>query len=241
MKILAIGNSFSEDATRYLEPIARSAGAELFVRNLYVGGCSLAMHAENIKTGEAAYLYETDGVGEERVSIADALAREEWDVVTVQQVSAFSGMVDSYDPHLSELLCFIWEKRPGVKIILHRTWSYEWNSTHSRFPLYGSDSDKMFAAITQATKQIADRYSLPILPCGDALQKAKAHPAFDIRVGGLSLHRDGHHLSMDYGRYLAGLVWFKFFTGIDLSAVTFAPEGCKPELLSPLIEIANAV
>ncbi len=48
MKILAIGNSFSQDATRYLQDIAASAGEELFVRNLYIGGCSLEMHSKNI-------------------------------------------------------------------------------------------------------------------------------------------------------------------------------------------------
>ena len=48
MKILAIGNSFSQDATRYLQDIAASAGENLFVRNLYIGGCSLEMHAKNI-------------------------------------------------------------------------------------------------------------------------------------------------------------------------------------------------
>ena len=37
-KILCIGNSFSQDATRYLEAIA---DGELFVRNCYIGGCSL--------------------------------------------------------------------------------------------------------------------------------------------------------------------------------------------------------
>lgn len=46
MKILAIGNSFSQDATRYLQDIAASAGENLFVRNLYIGGCSLEMHAK---------------------------------------------------------------------------------------------------------------------------------------------------------------------------------------------------
>ena len=60
MKILAIGNSFSQDATKYLQSVAKSAGEDLFVRNIYIGGCSLERHALNIKTGEAAYGYEED-------------------------------------------------------------------------------------------------------------------------------------------------------------------------------------
>ena len=36
MNILSIGNSFSQDATRYLQNIAESAGESLYVRNLYI-------------------------------------------------------------------------------------------------------------------------------------------------------------------------------------------------------------
>ena len=41
LKILAIGNSFSQDATAYLEPMAESAGMAVTVRNLCYLGCSL--------------------------------------------------------------------------------------------------------------------------------------------------------------------------------------------------------
>ena len=70
MKILFIGNSFSQDATRYIEAISEG---ELFVRNLYIGGCSLEMHAENVEGDVAAYLYEKDAAGTEKISIKSAL------------------------------------------------------------------------------------------------------------------------------------------------------------------------
>ena len=44
MKVLAIGNSFSEDATRYLHDIAKADGVALEVANLYIGGCPLDRH-----------------------------------------------------------------------------------------------------------------------------------------------------------------------------------------------------
>ena len=47
-KILAIGNSFSEDATSYLEDIATCGGEDCKVVNLYIGGCSLERHYNNI-------------------------------------------------------------------------------------------------------------------------------------------------------------------------------------------------
>ena len=60
------------------------------------------------------------------------------------------------------------------------------------------------------------------------------HPDFDVRAGGLSLHRDGFHLSLDYGRYLAALVWLKYFTGVSPDRVTFTPEGCEPRLIAKI-------
>ncbi len=44
MNILAIGNSFSQDATRYLYDIALSDNVNIKVVNLYIGGCSLELH-----------------------------------------------------------------------------------------------------------------------------------------------------------------------------------------------------
>ena len=54
MDILAIGNSFSTDATRYLYGIARAAGDNLQVTNLYIGGCSLEQHYRNMLSNERA-------------------------------------------------------------------------------------------------------------------------------------------------------------------------------------------
>lgn len=41
IKIHAIGNSFSRDATRYLKGTANTAGMAVQVENLYVGGYNL--------------------------------------------------------------------------------------------------------------------------------------------------------------------------------------------------------
>ena len=55
MNILAIGNSFSQDATRYLHGIARADGVTLEVVNLYIGGCSLERHYRNMMADTRAY------------------------------------------------------------------------------------------------------------------------------------------------------------------------------------------
>ena len=47
MNILSIGNSFSQDAQRYLHRIAKADGCTLNTFNLYIGGCPLSLHYRN--------------------------------------------------------------------------------------------------------------------------------------------------------------------------------------------------
>ena len=61
MRILSIGNSFSQDATKYLTAIAKEAGVEVETVNLYIGGCSLYTHAKNLRAAAQAYSYELNG------------------------------------------------------------------------------------------------------------------------------------------------------------------------------------
>ena len=59
MKILCIGNSFSQDATRYLQEIAEKNGDNYKVTNLFIGGCSLEMHYNNIIEDAEKYNVQT--------------------------------------------------------------------------------------------------------------------------------------------------------------------------------------
>ena len=56
MKVLSIGNSFSTDATAYLHRAAVSAGVDLDTYNLYIGGCSLERHWDNVVREAKEYL-----------------------------------------------------------------------------------------------------------------------------------------------------------------------------------------
>lgn len=234
MNILAIGNSFSEDATRYLQDIAESAGSGLLVRNCYIGGCSLERHVGNIKTGEQAYAYQENSQALRMISIGAALRDRKWDYVTVQQVSGLSGIYDSYEPYLTELIGFIKAKAPEAEVVFHRTWAYEIDSGHGDFPGYDCDQGKMYTAIVKASSRAASEHGLRIIGTGDTVQKVREIKEFDYGHGGLSLCRDGYHLSLDYGRYLAGLVWYKFFTGRSAFEVKFAPENTEQSLIDIL-------
>ena len=140
MKILCIGNSFSQDATRYLREVSDDS---LFVRNLYIGGCSLETHMINIMENNPYYEYQLDGERLEMRSINEALTLEEWDYITIQQVSHFSGIEWTYEPFIAYVLDYIKSACPSAKIAFHRTWSYDPTSEHGGFAYYNKNTDLM--------------------------------------------------------------------------------------------------
>ena len=85
MNVLAIGNSFSQDATRYLHQVAKSAGVYLEVFNLEIGGCPLSKHFRNIKADAKAYAFEFNGIYTGfQMSISEAVLSRDWDYITIQ-------------------------------------------------------------------------------------------------------------------------------------------------------------
>ncbi|MBO5379567.1 MAG: DUF4886 domain-containing protein [Clostridia bacterium] len=233
MNVLCIGNSFSEDSTRYLHQIS---DGEIYVRNLYIGGCSLETHWNNIVEARADYEWQKNGRMLKMMSINDALTKKKWDFVTVQQVSHLSGMPETYEPFLTNIIEFIKEKCPNAKIVFHRTWAYDDNSTHAGFVNYGNDRGKMIDAIIKTSNFYAEKHSLEVIPNGEAIEAARALPEFQ---GKRNINRDGFHLSLDYGRYLAGLTMYGFFTGKDATLVTYEPEDTDPEINAKLKKIAS--
>lgn len=142
-RILAIGNSFSEDAAYYVHPMAEAAGAQVKIVNLYIGGCSLETHWRNIESGEAAYQYQLNGVNTERyVSVEEALGEEAWDYVVTQQASHDSGWLDTYTPFIGRMQAYIRQKAPSAELLLHETWAYETDSSHGAFMRYNRQPDR---------------------------------------------------------------------------------------------------
>ena len=174
MNVLAIGNSFSQDATRYLSQIAKKGGDTLSVANLYIGGCSLETHFRNMLSHERKYTLEYNGISTGfSVSIDEALLNRHWDVITLQQVSRLSFNYDTYQPYLSALAEHIREYCPKAKIVLHQTWAYEENSEKLKKVGYQSTKD-MFNAVRTAYEKAAVAICADgIIPCGEVMYNAQ--------------------------------------------------------------------
>ena len=172
MNILAIGNSFSRDATRYLHQIARKGETPVSVANLYIGGCTLDRHFRNLLADSRDYVLDYNGMSTEFcVSIKDALLNREWDVVTVQQASGPSIDPDSYYPYINALTDYVRQCAPKAKIIVHQTWAYEQGSAKLENVGY-TDHKTMFIDIQKAYALAAERIgAVGIIPSGQLFQK----------------------------------------------------------------------
>lgn len=224
VRILAIGNSFSEDATYFLHQIVEAAGVENKVVNLYIGGCPLERHWQNIENNSGEYQYQLNGRKTDRyVSIEEILMEEKWDYIVTHQASHDSGWVNTYEPFLGLLVNYLKEKAPQAKLFFNQTWAYEPDSTHGNFIRYNRNQTEMYEKLTAAYKTMAEKYNLPLIPSGELIQKLRTTEYFEYGNAERSICRDGFHLSFLYGRYAVACLWAKKMLGISAMENDFVP------------------
>ena len=227
VRILAIGNSFSQDAVeQYLHELAEAEGIPTIIGNMFIGGCSLERHVKNARDNAPAYAYRkigTDGKKREKgkMSLEAVLADEAWDYVSLQQASPFSGMYETYEASLPELIEYVKARLPKkTKLMLHQTWAYASTSKHSGFKNYNCNQLTMYQAIADAVKKAAKANKIKIvIPSGTAIQNARTSFIGD------HLNRDGYHLDVKIGRYTAACTWFERIFKHNVVGNPYAPEG----------------
>lgn len=208
MNILAIGNSFSQDATRYLHGVARADGVALEVVNLYIGGCSLERHYRNMMADARAYELQYNG---ERtgffVSLKEALSNRRWDVITLQQASPASFDKESYFPYITALAEYVRGFSPKAKIYIHQTWAYEEGSDRllafGRFEHASEMRETLIAAYGDVAKEI----------CADGIIPSGRFFGELLDNGIEKIHRDTYHASKGLGRYALALLWYRTLVG----------------------------
>lgn len=223
LRILAVGNSFSDDGTEYLPALLHAAGLDnVIVARLYIGGCTLERHCEEYESASRNYVYSKakDGawkVVSREASIVDGLRDEPWDIVTMQEASGVSGIYDNYEEWLPRLAGIIRKEvsNPRAALVWHQTWAYATNSDHPRFPDYGKDQERMQASIQSCVDKLCDEFGIEtVIPSGVAVAMARRtrlnnSDSVPSTCKVYELTRDGYHLNRQHGRYLAACVWFE--------------------------------
>ena len=177
LKILSIGNSFSISVTKELNAIAASDPTCTVVHeNAYLGGCSMERHWNEHLKCEKDPSYKT--YSRKKYSLRDLLAKEKWDIVTIQQASPLSWRKGSYEPFATNLINLVKEMVPGAEIVIQQTWSY--NAIARQFNPQNKycwkadgkpmDQNLMYDLLTDSYTELAKTHNLRIIPAGYAVQ-----------------------------------------------------------------------
>ena len=226
--VLFIGNSFSVDTMQHVGKILRKMGKkDIFLGTLYMGACSVNMHLNNALENKPAYTYYTNwGLGwheKPEVTVIEALKSRRWDWVVIQNGTGDGSKSTSYES-LENLPALVdWVKNNldyPVKTAFNMTWVGATWHTHKQIVEFGGDTDKMFDLICGVMKRLESEAIVDkVCPTGIAVQKAKKQSLGD------DIYRDGYHLSMGIGRFIAGLSLVYSLLGEDISEFSWQPQG----------------
>lgn len=246
LKVLAIGNSFSNNTTEYLYDVAMAEGmTDVVIGRLYIGGCTLAMHVENAQTDSPAYKYYKNNSGvwntTDSVTLKYALQDEQWDIITMQQGSGTSGVANTYKESLDTLISYVNENKtnPNAKLVWHMTWAYQQGSDRKAFAQYSNDQWAMYNAIVNAVQEVVvpNEQIQGIIPVGTAIQNARTSFIGD------NLTKDTYHLNV-MGDVIGAYTWYAAFTGKTLKTINITSVGGKLVLTdkdkAAIVEAVNA-
>lgn len=267
LRVFVVGNSFSNNATRFLPDLARAGGHDLIIGKAQTGGCSFARHWN---AAEAFLANPDDPKGKiyGGKSLQENLGAGEWDVITVQQYSLLSGDYATYQPYAAKLHDHLRKLRPSAEIVIHQTWAYR--SDAAKFGQVGSgrnaaDQREMWEKSRAAYWKLAEDLRARVIPTGDAFWRVSSdvawgykpdtsfdpkkaiHPALPDQTNSLhvgyrwsadkKLGMDANHASAA-GEYLGALVWYGFLFNESPEGLAFVPPGVAPEFAAHLRKVA---
>lgn len=227
LKILGIGNSFTQDAMEWLYKIADNNGIDHIVLGYgYRGGCSLQSHWDAASGDKAVYRYyqNTNDAWSytDSVKLSTILKDDDWNLIVLQQVSQDSGRISTFEPYIGYLIDYVNERKTNkyAQFAWQMTWAYSEDSTHSGYANYDNDQMTMYNAIAEAGKYVEalNKFDM-IFPVGTVIQNARTSYIPDSKFT-----RDGYHLSTIFGRYIAGLTWFKTIFDYPVKDVFWIPS-----------------
>lgn len=270
LRLFLIGNSFSQNAGRYLPQLASEGNHPLVIGRAEIGGCSLKKHWE---LAELAEKNPDDSKGKpyNGKSLRMLLSKGTWHVVTMQQYSLHSGDISTFMPYARKLYDFIKSIQPQAQIVFHQTWAYR--SDSKDFSLIGENrsaknADEMFVKLRESYNTVASELGIKVMPVGDAFQKVSSSRKWGFKPDlkfdfsdpvypnlpnqANSLHRgyywdkmqklgfDSHHAN-EAGCYLGSLVWYTFLFGESPEKLKFAPPEVSPDFAGYLKKVAKSV
>lgn len=238
LRILTIGHSLAVDCGNTLNRIFAMEGTgdyeEVYIATLYYSGCPLYKHVNYLKADSPEYnLYTSSSktpdekpVIMDNVTMGDALRFSYWDIIIMQGgVFEIAESATYTNGNIQIIQNYVKENcvNPDPVFAWHMAWATPVdnelrdkypkspNSYYSNYEKFGDNRTNFYNGIAQCVKDhiLTDETFRFMIPAGTALENA-----LSSYLEEKDIHRDYAHAS-DYGRIIAGYVWYCRIMGID--------------------------
>lgn len=206
LRVLAIGNSYTQDNTIYIEKILKAVGVPEDSYCIYIAiasGASLAYWEQRYKQEAIDSLWRVGGalsIPVTKGTLHDLL-QQDWDVIVMQQYSGGASDYNSYQPYLTTLAT------AARQLCTNKNMLLAWNLVHSYATGYSkkiSNSELRWMCNALAASEVMECDGFDILiPTGTAIQNARNTTLNTSH----ELTRDGTHLAYGVGCYIAACTW----------------------------------
>lgn len=234
LKILTLGHSLAVDSCHFLALIAATEGdSGLSIATLYFSGCPLSKHVDYLTNNTPAYSLYVSNSAEPTVpkitpsvTMHDALLYDEWDVILMQG-GTFEPAYDTtfQTGHIQTIQSYVnqYKRNPDAIFGWHMPWvfptdpdlmamyPYTPNGYVVGYEKFGGGRKELYQAITACMKKhiLTNDTFRCLIPTGTAIENALSSYLTEKDI-----HRDYAHAT-DFGRVIAGYVWYCVLRGID--------------------------
>lgn len=221
LKVLDIGNSYTQDAQTYLPQIIQASGigTDFSLYRAFRPNGSFKTWVDcwndaDDETYNVAFCAGTqiggisgNGYNNDGTLFRKALQTVKWDIILIHQVSTYSNDYSLWEGHgaggyLQELIRLIRITNPQATVGYLMTHSYRgsyWANSEGSSLLRWKN-------IAEATKQLKLEYDIDfIIPYGTAVQNLRASSLNDS----YEFSEDGTHMGAGLGDYVAGCCYFE--------------------------------
>jgi hypothetical protein len=214
LKILALGNSYTDDYFYHLKDITTASGSDVSDMCIYKISRSYASfkawcdmyndkdiydyYFTKVLGGYWPGINQATGQAGDGTVLRDVLTNVQWDLILIQPSSPEAPYHDSWESngYLDELINILHDKQPNAEIgivLVHSYWDdYSMNDQKSSYTRW--------QMISESVQWLTNNYDINlVVPCGTALENLR----MSSQNNDYDLTRDGTHLAYGLGRYVA--------------------------------------
>lgn len=223
LRILDIGNSYTDDATALLPLLVKEAKVNLKGMSLYKavrGGASFKSWCDvyNDQDGSVYKVSRVVGDSDTKVPVGSGAKNDgnlfrrlvtevKWDLIFIHQYSGYAPYYDEWKTegsggHLEELLTILKKHQPDAKIgfLLIHSYSSDFSGNKEK------SSFERWKLISESVRKLCDEYGIEyVIPYGTAVQNLRSSSLNDE----YDLTRDGTHCGEGLCRYAAACCYYE--------------------------------